>query len=497
MFLARCPTCQEAAQWVHPLAVTVLCSCGAALIREGTHVFVGGQFTGPPQGIAGLELGASGKWHGRPFRLGGLVRKGMDGARWNEWFLAFEDGSAGWLLDGDGRPRIFPDEPTLVQLSSPVGVGSAVGAWRVRRVGSARILAAKGELPFVLNAVVGRQVDLVAGDRPGTLDDTETPAMLFEGWSVAIAALGLREIAPPAAALAPAPAARSVAAICANCGVSSPGNVCAGCGATPLAAERWALQAALGHGTSGTTWSALDERGQRVAVKEMRVPLAVDESAYRLAVREAEVLRQLDHPGIPKYFGHVATGTGKNRTLWLAMEQIDGQSLQAEMDGRRYSPQEVKEIVDELATILDYLHSLSPPVVHRDLKLTNVLRRKDGRLVLIDFGSVADRIRTIGGTVTGTFGYMAPEQFAGGAGPASDYYSLGALAASLITRKPPQSMIDGQQRLRWREHASVDLPWLDGLLEPDPARRVSSLTALSAVTQSTAANPRRKLWPFS
>jgi hypothetical protein len=76
--------------------------------------------------------------------------------------------------------------------------------------------------------------------------------------------------------------------------------------------------------------------------------------------------------------------------------------------------------------------------------------------------------------VAGTFGYMAPEQFAGDAEPRSDLYGLGALAVALLTRKEPQSLSDHANRLRWTSHARVtgavhDL--LNRLVEPELERR--------------------------
>ena len=82
---------------------------------------------------------------------------------------------------------------------------------------------------------------------------------------------------------------------------------------------------------------------------------------------------------------------------------------------KRYTESGVLAALEELLGILACLHQLSPPVIHRDIKPANVMRRPDGSLVLIDFGSVRDVLqRTLsGGTVAGTFGFMAPEQLAG------------------------------------------------------------------------------------
>ncbi|MEZ4474291.1 MAG: protein kinase [bacterium] len=151
--------------------------------------------------------------------------------------------------------------------------------------------------------------------------------------------------------------------------------------------------------------------------------------------------------------------------FYLVQEFVAGPTLAAELTRRRYTEDEVLAILDELAEVLAYLHRLMPPVVHRDLKLKNVIRRSsDQKLVLIDFGAVRDVVadpRVGGSTVAGTYGYMAPEQFRGEASPQSDLYALGVLgvvllsAASLVdlARPGPQPGLAGP-RHRVESHAA-------------------------------------------
>ena len=142
---------------------------------------------------------------------------------------------------------------------------------------------------------------------------------------------------------------------------------------------------------------------------------------------------------------------------------------------------EVVRIVWELLDLLEYLHTLSPPVYHRDIKPGNIMRRPSGPLALIDFGSVRDALveETIGdSTVVGTFGYMAPEQFQGRAFPGTDLYGLGVTAAVLLTRREPHTMVDGSGRLQWRPYANVDpdlAALIDALVQTDPRHRVSAV----------------------
>jgi len=271
---------------------------------------------------------------------------------------------------------------------------------------------------------------------------------------------------------------------CARCTGEWDGEAarCVLCGADPLLEGRYRLEGVIGRGGSGVTWRATRvDDGHRVCVKELHYLRMQSFETERLFAREARVLRQLDHPGIPDYVDDFATGTGRSAALYLVQELVEGQSLAAELDGRRYTEDEVLAIGEELLGILVYLHGLSPPVLHRDIKPDNVLRRSsDGRLVLVDFGAVRDVMRDASGTgstVVGTFGYMPPEQLQGRAAEASDIYGVGVLMTHLLSRREPLSMMDPHHRLDWRPHVRVGpetARLLASMVEPDVARRATS-----------------------
>ncbi len=278
--------------------------------------------------------------------------------------------------------------------------------------------------------------------------------------------------------------------LCAHCATSNEphATTCTSCGADPRLDGRYRLLRRLGHGAVGTTFAGVRESdGQPVAIKEMLVRRLEDFKAHDLFTREAGVLRMLDHPAIPRYYDDFVAGQGRHTGLYLVTELIAGHTLEHELTTKRHSQKEVLQIVRELCDVLIYLHGLAPPVVHRDIKLSNVMRRdqdgprrpgglpSDGRLVLIDFGAVKESLRgTDGSTVAGTFGYMPPEQLAGRATPASDIYALGVLCVALLTRMSPHDLLDEQNRLQWREHVTSPplRALLDEMLEPDPSRRL-------------------------
>jgi serine/threonine protein kinase len=244
--------------------------------------------------------------------------------------------------------------------------------------------------------------------------------------------------------------------LCAVCGTQgSDYERCSACQGQPTLEKRFVLREIIGRGAAGTTYRADDiSTDQIVALKEM--PLGhPDPKRLEQLNREARVLRQLSHPQIPQYIAHFTSGVGKQTAFYIAQEFIDGPTLDEEQEQTRYSEADVLGILGEIFQILEYLHQLAPPVIHRDIKPKNLIRRKlDGKLVLIDFGSVRDIVvdPTVGGsTIAGTYGYMAPEQYRGVAVPQSDLYSAGILAVVLLSRRTPIELVGPNHGLLWRD----------------------------------------------
>ena len=249
-----------------------------------------------------------------------------------------------------------------------------------------------------------------------------------------------------------------------------------------LALGRYVIFGQLGQGAQAETLKAVDKRlGNAVAIKRFRVGHAKAWKDVELAEREARILASLSHPALPKYVDHFE----ENGCLYLVMECVEGQSLSSYIkEGHRLSLPELRSLLDTLSDVLGYLHSRIPPVIHRDIKPGNIIRRPDGTFCLVDFGSVRDGLRPDGGsTVVGTYGYMAPEQFQGRASPATDVYAVGALLLALITGRPPEELphqglaIDAQSAIG----ATVPPSWVDmvsKMVNINPDERPSSLAPL-------------------
>lgn len=178
-----------------------------------------------------------------------------------------------------------------------------------------------------------------------------------------------------------------------------------------------------------------------VVIKEAVVPQNADETskakALEMFAREAALLITLDHERVAHVLDHFMEG-GRN---YLLLEYIEGKDLRTYVKENGPAPEEVvARWSSEIASILDYLHSMKPPIIHRDLTPDNLVLAKDGSISLIDFGAANEFMGTATGTLVGKQSYISPEQFRGKALPESDLYSLGCTLQFLLTGKDPEPL---------------------------------------------------------
>jgi serine/threonine protein kinase len=267
----------------------------------------------------------------------------------------------------------------------------------------------------------------------------------------------------------------------------------------PLIAGRYRLGDRLGKGSQGEIFLARDERAKGADEREVVVKRLTPRGTWKsfeLFEREAKVLSQLRHPGVPR---HLATVEEPPGTFNLVMARVPGENLRELAARRRLSETELRDVLVRCLEILDYLHTRTPPVVHRDIKPSNIVRAPDGKCSLVDFGGVLDAAREKGGsTVVGTFGYIAPEQLHGQATPATDIYALGATIVSLAGGIEPEDVPRKGLRMDLDKHLPSLEPALRGALvamtDPDPdkrpqrAREVVALLAKPARVRGTGSS---------
>jgi tRNA A-37 threonylcarbamoyl transferase component Bud32 len=223
--------------------------------------------------------------------------------------------------------------------------------------------------------------------------------------------------------------------------------------------NRYEVDRQLGVGGQGTAYLAYDrELAQAVVMKEFILPVYVDVNVRRQSLesfeKEARILRQLDHNQIVKLIDFFV----EDHRGYLVLEHIDGRSLLdiVHADGPLPEP-EARRLAVQMCKMQNYLHTLTPPVVHRDFTPDNLILHKDGTLKLVDFNVAQQKESTSTGTVVGKHAYLSPEQFRGRPTPQSDIYSLGASLFFILTGEEPEPInVQHPRRLKPELSEAID-----------------------------------------
>lgn len=197
----------------------------------------------------------------------------------------------------------------------------------------------------------------------------------------------------------------------------------------------------IGIGGMGSVYRARrNSDGRIVALKVPQEKYLADAKFVKRFYREAEVLKRFNHPNIVRVYDYRM----QDPEHYIAMEFLDGESLETLLEDRSLAFTESVQIIRALADALRHIHMQN--VVHRDIKPGNVMMLKnafhegqlrEGGVKLMDFGIAVGKVLTrltMTGARVGTPIYMAPEQAKGNRVDArSDVYSLGLLAYEMVS----------------------------------------------------------------
>ncbi|WP_140793728.1 serine/threonine protein kinase [Myxococcus xanthus] len=178
-----------------------------------------------------------------------------------------------------------------------------------------------------------------------------------------------------------------------------------------MSVDGWRVIRELGNGGFAVVF-LVEKYGRRSALKvaRHRDSSGDDKQTHARTLREVSALLLLDHPNIVKQRGY---GYSEHGNVYLALEYVEGWTLAEWVERKHPTVREVLHVFDKICSALSYMHSRG--VLHRDLKLSNVLIRKsDGEPIIIDFScanySLAEEL-TDAGLPPGTDRFRAPEQF--------------------------------------------------------------------------------------
>jgi serine/threonine protein kinase len=260
--------------------------------------------------------------------------------------------------------------------------------------------------------------------------------------------------------------------------------------------DRYEVQQQLGKRAGRRTLLARHlETQELVVVKLLSFGSDFEWEDLKLFEREAETLKALNHPFIPRYIDYFEIDSTNSTGFALVQTYIEAPSLEEQLKaGRTFSEAELKQLAKALLEILIYLHGRQPPVIHRDIKPSNILLSNRsgnnvGQVYLVDFGSVQTLAAREGGTITvvGTYGYMPQEQFGGRTVPASDLYSLGATLIALVTGTHPADLPQKDFQIQFEQASNLSpvmSRWLRWITQPALDQRLASAAvALQALEQ--------------
>jgi len=264
--------------------------------------------------------------------------------------------------------------------------------------------------------------------------------------------------------------------------------------------KRYKVINEIGEGGFGKTYLAQDlalPNQQKCVVKHLsphnKSP-EVFEIAKRLFSQEAESLQNLGkHDLIPSLYAHFH----EEGEFYLVQEFIEGNDLSQEIkSGQKLSEIQTIKILENVLEVLEFVHQNN--LIHRDIKPSNIMRRKkDGKLILIDFGTVKlpsnivnvdKRGQTTFHTVAiGSPVYMSCEQSQGKPKQASDIYALGITAIRALSGLKPEEIADDKNtgEIVWRNKVTVSKElgdFIDKMVRFDYRQRYQNATeALTAL----------------
>jgi serine/threonine protein kinase len=203
--------------------------------------------------------------------------------------------------------------------------------------------------------------------------------------------------------------------------------------------ERYRVLRELGGGGMKLVYLVEDSHLNRKAALAEMIDSFTRRSDQAAAIaafeREADLLAELESEYIPRIFDRFS----ENNRHYLVMEYVPGRTLEEQLTagGGKLDENLVIAVATQVLEALEYLHGLTPPIIYRDLKPSNVIVKANGRIKMVDVGIARHYQPKRTATMIGTQGYAPPEQYLGKVEARSDLYALGATLHHLLTGRDP------------------------------------------------------------
>lgn len=235
-----------------------------------------------------------------------------------------------------------------------------------------------------------------------------------------------------------------------------------------LQSGAYTVQKQLAFGGFSAIYLAENQLREKVVIKQLVTNASPEVQAKSLLMlqREAQILSRLNHERIVRVLDHFVEDEGN----YLVLEHVEGENL-VELVRRQgpLSAAEATRLALQMVSILEYLHTLTPPLVHRDFTPDNLILKANGELMLVDFGTTTEYVRSTTGTLVGKQSYMPIEQIRGKAEPRTDLYAMGGTLHFLVTGQDPQPLTVCSGR--GRQLGSV----IQRLMQSEPSDRFTDI----------------------
>ncbi|CAO3667513.1 unnamed protein product [Rhizopus stolonifer] len=200
----------------------------------------------------------------------------------------------------------------------------------------------------------------------------------------------------------------------------------------------------LGTGKFGTVYLAQEKRSKTVVtLKILRKEELEKEKVVQFVKREVEIQAHLHHPHIIQLFGYFHDKTN----IYLVLEYAEQGELFKKLDAdKAFTESQAANYIIQLSQALEYMQRFG--IIHRDLKLENILLSKDGQVKIGDFGWAVQDPRPRRRTLCGTLDYLSPEMISNEPHTQMvDVWSLGIICYELIVGKPPFEELGSDERV--------------------------------------------------
>ena len=230
--------------------------------------------------------------------------------------------------------------------------------------------------------------------------------------------------------------------------------------------NRYHLERLLGRGNFSEVWLAKDTKSNiNVALKIYAPATGLDDHGIDIFAREFALVASVNHKNLmgPMHYD------SWDRKPYLVLPYCKNGSIVKQVG--KFSEEQTWLLLRDVASGLAWLHSLTPPVIHQDIKPDNIMLGENGNYVLTDFGVSTHLRSTLRKSMSqafssaGTTAYMAPERFSKKNTPimANDIYSLGATAYEMLTGRVPFGEDGGLLQNKGAEIPEIDAACSDNL----------------------------------